>query len=470
MADDSSGRIAADLRSWVRSAAPGARLPSTRELVARHHASPVTVQGALRALVAEGLVESRPGVGTFVRPRVVTRPVDYGWQTAALRGGREPAPGPGPLRVAGADVVALHSGYPDPDLLPQRLVRAALARASRGEASVARPPAAGLSGLRTWFAQELAAATPVGVAPVTARDVVVVPGTQSGLGSVLRALVGQGRPLVVESPTYWGAILAARQTGVRLVPVPSGPDGPDPEQVARALAETGARAFYAQPTYANPTGAQWSPATARAVLDVVREAGAFLVEDDWAHDLGITTTPTPVAAHDDAGHVVHLRSLTKSVSTALRVGAVVARGPARDRVAADQAAESMYVSAVLQSAALEVVSHPGRARHLRQLREQLRSRRDLLVSALAEHAPHVHVPHVPAGGLALWARLPDGTELRRLVERCERDGLLLAGGDEWFPAEPAGPFLRLGFAGPDPASFPAAARTLEAAVVEVGQG
>ncbi len=88
MNHDSSSRIAEALRTWIATAAPGARLPSTRALVEQHRASPVTVQTALRDLTTQGLIESRPGVGTFVRAVRTARPSDYGWQTAALRAPR----------------------------------------------------------------------------------------------------------------------------------------------------------------------------------------------------------------------------------------------------------------------------------------------------------------------------------------------------------------------------------------------
>ena len=222
----------------------------------------------------------------------------------------------------------------------------------------------------------------------------------------------------MESPTYWGAITAAAQAGVRVVPVPTGPDGPDPDELDRAFDETGARLFYAQPTYANPTGAQWSTERAEQVLDVVRDHGAFLVEDDWAHDFGITTTPRPVAAHDDAGHVVYLRSLTKSVSPALRIAAVIARGPARERILADRGAESMYVSGLLQAAALDVVTQPAWQTHLRGVREQLRARRDLLVDSLREHAPTAHID-----ARAHRRAQPVGTTARRHRPRPAGPGL-----------------------------------------------
>jgi DNA-binding transcriptional MocR family regulator len=470
MNDDSSSRIVTSLRDWIANAPPGARLPSTRALVSAHAASPVTVQKALRQLTTLGLVESRPGVGTFVRAVRMPRSSDYGWQTAALRSPHTRAQAiPSAMRSAPDDVVALHSGYPDRELLPERLVRAALARAARGDTALSRPPSAGLPELQSWFAQELGSATPVGVTPPAARDVIVLPGSQSGLSSIFRALVAAGQPLLMESPTYWGAITAAEQVGVPIVPVPSGSEGPDPAMLARAFDETGARAFYAQPNYSNPTGAQWSSERARQVLEVVRDHGAFLVEDDWAHDFGITTSSRPVAAHDDAGHVIYLRSLTKSVSPALRIAAVIARGPARDRILGDRSAESMYVSGLLQAATLDVVTQPAWSAHLRGVREQLRARRDLLLSGLEQHAPLAQVEHVPPGGLNLWVRLPDGTDLNRLTQECERSGVLVAAGTEWFPAEASAPYLRLNYSGPNPAAFADGTRALGEALERAAQ-
>ena len=459
--DSSPRRIATDLRAWIDAATPGTRLPSTRELVDRHRASPVSVQRALRILASEGLVEARPGVGTFVRAPRSARPVDYGWQTAALHAPQTRiSTAATALRTVPNDVIGLHAGYPDPELLPERLVRAALTRAARSAAALGRAPAAGLPELQSWFAQELADSTPAQVGAPSPRDVIILPGTQSGLGSLFRTLVSPGRAVLVESPTYWGAIRAAEQAKVVVVPVPSGPEGPDPDQLDRAFADTGARLFYAQPNYANPTGAQWSPSRHQEVLEIARAHGGFVVEDDWAHDFGITTEAMPLAGHDDTGHVIYLRSLTKTMSPAIRVGAVIARGPARDRILGDCSAESMYVSGVLQAAALDVVTQPGWRTHQRTLREQLRGRRDLLVAALSEHAPQATVDHVPPGGLNLWVRLPHGTDVEEVCHRCEQNGVIVANGAEWFPAEPTGPYLRLSYSGPNPTTFPHAARVL----------
>ncbi|WP_344336610.1 PLP-dependent aminotransferase family protein [Brevibacterium salitolerans] len=467
MSNGSSERIAEALRTWISTAPAGAKLPSTRALVAQHSASPVTVQQALRLLAAQGLVETRPGAGTFVLAARTARPHDYGWQTSAL--GTPPRRvhgGPAALRTTPVDTIALHAGYPDRELLPERLVRPALTRAARSDAAVTRPPAAGTAELRAWFAAELSALALPHISAPTANDVVVLPGSQSGLSAVFRALVGEGGTLLIESPTYWGAILAAEQTGVRLIPITSSPNGPDPEELDRAFAQTGARAFYAQPSFANPTGACWSPELSRQVLEVVRERRAFLIEDDWAHDFGITADASPLAAQDENGHVVWLRSLTKSVSPAVRVAGLIARGPARDRIRAEAEAQSLYISGVLQAAALDVVTQPAWRTHLRGLRRELQSRRDLLAGALREHASSVCLDALPHGGLNLWVRVPDSTDLSELTRDCGARGLLIAGGDAWFPAEPTGRFLRLSFAGPDPGAYPEAARILEAALSE----
>ncbi|GAA4407797.1 PLP-dependent aminotransferase family protein [Tsukamurella soli] len=465
MSNDSTSRIVAELRGWIDSAAPGARLPSSRSLRDVYRASPVTVQKALHTLAAQGLVESRPGVGTFVRAARTAHTVDFGWQTATLgaSGYRDARP-PMSLRSAAHSMIAMHSGYPDRELLPERLVRAAFGRAMRAETLMGRPPTGGSPDLQSWFAAELASVTPAGVAPVTPNDVVVIPGSQGGLVTAFRALVGAGRPLVVESPTYWGALLAAALVGVEVVPIPSGPAGPDPVDLAAALARTGARACYVQPTFASPTGALWSRERGDAVLDVVRAHGAFLIEDDWAHDFGIDADSQPLAARDDAGHVVYLRSLTKSVAPAVRVAGLVARGPALGRILADTEAESMYVSGILQAVALDVVTAPAWQTHLRRVRAELRERRDLLLTNLREHAPAVQIEAVPRGGLNLWARLPDTVVLGDVVSRCLGAGLVVGDGDEWFPAEPTGRFLRLNYAGPNPAAFGEGARILARAI------
>ncbi|MFB2555469.1 aminotransferase-like domain-containing protein [Herbiconiux liangxiaofengii] len=459
--DSSAARIAAVLRARVVGSRAGTRLPSTRALTAEFGASPVTVQQAMRLLVRDGLVESRPGDGTFVRPPRPAPRSDHSWQTAALGPARSDGGFVGStMQTPADDVIALHSGYPVDDLLPVRAVQSALARAARSRSALARPPAAGIPELRAWFAEEVAASAGAQGAAPTAADVLVMPGGQSALSSVFRALARPGDAIVMESPGYWGAIAAARQAGLVVVPVPRAGDAVDPVVLAEAFERTRARLFYAMPHFANPTGSTWSPADAAAILDVVRANGAFLVEDDWAHDFALDVPVRPLAAEDPDGHVVTVRSLTKSVSPSIRVAAVIARGPARTRIHTDRVVDGLYVSGVLQTAALEVVTAPAWQPHLKRMREQLRARRDALAGLVTELLPPGTLTAVPKGGLNLWLRLPDGVDSPAFVAASAAAGVLVSPGEEWFPAEPTGPFVRLNYSGPDPSRFAEAVRVL----------
>ncbi|MFW0795379.1 PLP-dependent aminotransferase family protein [Gordonia sp. CPCC 205515] len=454
MSDDSSTRIARHLRSLAAAADAGTKLPSTRALAERFGAGPVTVQRALAQLVAEGVVETRSGAGTFVRKRqAAVAPVDVSWQTAALGPERPGMPTIGSsMRQIPHDSIAMHSGYPEAELMPLKEVRSGFARIARRDDAFTRPPTAGLPDLRRWFVDDL------GADGWRDTDAVITSGGQAALAATFRALTTPGDAIVMESPTYWGAIAAARQAGLVIVPVPRTDGAPSASDLDDALASSGARLAYAQPTFANPTGDVWSPTQRDAVLAVARDHRAFVVEDDWAHDFAMDgPAPAPLISTDRDGHVIYIRSLTKSLSLSVRVAALIARGPARARIENALTVSDLYVAPVLQAVALDVVSRPAWRTHLTRLGRALQGRRDALVGALAAGAPMIEVTSVPRGGLNLWASLPayaaDGnpTDPDVVAARALSAGLSIAPGSEWFPAEATGPFVRLNYAaaGPD---------------------
>lgn len=457
MSDDSSVRIARHLRSAAAAADAGTRLPSTRSLAVRFGAGPVTVQRALAQLVAEGVVETRSGSGTFVRKRPVVEAVpDVSWQTAALGPERSGTPAIGStMRQIPHDTIAMHSGYPDAELLPLREVRSAFVRIAKRDEAFARPPTAGLPELRRWFVDDL------GADGWRDTDAVIASGGQAALAATFRALTTPGDAIVMESPTYWGAISAARQAGLVIVPVPRTEGAPSAADLDDAFGSSGARVVYVQPTFANPTGDVWSPAQRDAVLSVVRDHRAFVVEDDWAHDFAMDgPAPSPLVNADRDGHVLYIRSLTKSLSLSVRVAALIARGPVRARIENALTVSDLYVAPILQAVALDVVSRPAWRTHLTRLRRTLQVRRDALLGALATGAPMIEVGAVPRGGLNLWAALPayttDGhpTDPDIVAARALAAGLSIAPGGEWFPAEPTGPYVRLNFAAASPDRYP----------------
>ncbi|MEU4337062.1 PLP-dependent aminotransferase family protein [Micromonospora lupini] len=453
-------RVIQDLRRLATAAGPGARLPSVRELTARHQASPVTVAEAIRRLVAQGLIEARPGRGTFVAaPSDGRRVADLSWQTVAL-GPRPPGENEmqALLALPRAGALSLSSGYLDAELQPAAALGAALTRAARQPASWQRGPVEGREDLRAWFAREAGHG-------LRADDMVICSGGQAALSSALRALAAPGDTLLVESPTYLGALAVARAAGLRVVPVPADADGVRPDQLAAAFARSGARLFYCQPLHANPHGATLAAHRRAQVADAVRDAGAFLIEDDYARDLTIDgPAPPPLAADDPDGHVIYLRSLTKSIAPGLRVAAIGARGPAGARLRAARLLDDFFVAGPLQQAALEFLTSPAWPRHRRALATALRTRREALLSALRRHLPSLCPQTVPRGGLHLWVRLPDGTDDVALGVAAATEGVIVFPGRPWYAAEPPAPHLRLTYAAAAPDLMDEAVRRLARAM------
>ncbi|KMS75026.1 GntR family transcriptional regulator [Streptomyces viridochromogenes] len=445
--------LAEQLRRELDRYSPGGKLPSSRSLVERFRVSPVTVSRALAQLTAEGLVVTRPGAGAFrARPRLpLAAAGDTSWQEVALSADGAADVVPRTVDASGVTVclatpppgvIEFSGGYPHPALQPEKAMAAALSRAGRRPGAWGRPPLDGLPELREWFARQIGGT-------VTAAEVLIAAGGQSALTTALRALAPPGAPVLVESPTYPGMLAIARAAGLRPVPVPADSDGVKPALLADAFRATGARVFVCQPLFQNPTGAVLAPERRPEVLRIAREAGAFVVEDDFVRRLvheDAGPLPRPLAADDPDGVVVHVSSLTKATSPSFRVGALTARGPVLERLRAIQVVDTFFVSRPLQEAALELVGSPSWPRHLRALSAELRARRDAMTAGLRLHLPELALPHIPSGGYHLWLRLPDGVDESGLTSAALRAGVAITPGRPYFSAEPPAGHLRLSFA------------------------
>jgi DNA-binding transcriptional MocR family regulator len=406
--------------------------------------------------VTEGLVTTRPGTGTFRAP---TRSVrfaaeDTSWQEIALtaehQGHAEAAHRiidatgvTANLSVPPPDVIAFNGGYLHPSLQPEQALGVAIARAARRPGAWQRPPLEGLTPLRAWFAHHAGGS-------LTPAQVLITAGGQAALTTALHALTPPGSAVLVESPTYPGALSVARAAGLRPVPVPMDSDGVRLDLLEGAFTATGARIFYCQPLFHNPTGAVLAPDRRLRLIEIAHATGAFIIEDDYARRLGHSRgqqLPPPLVADDPYGTVVHVSSLTKLTSPNLRVGALVARGPVLERLRALQIVEGFFVPRPLQEAALELIGAPAWPRHLRTVAASLRDRRDTMLAELRRELPGLaSAVHTPIGGYYLWLRLPSGTDETALVDACLRAGVAVSPGRPYFAAEATAPHIRLSFA------------------------
>jgi len=443
--DDSSSteRVLTTLRGDIALLSAGDRLPSSRDVIARLGVSPVTVARAIARLAGEGVVVTRPGSGTFVAatPATVDAPPDRAWQAMAMRDrDGEAAYAVDTLSAPNPDAIALGGGYLPRSLQPTRALAAALARAARRPDAWDRAPVAGLPSLRALFAR-------MSGGDVTADDVLVTSGAQSSMSLAFRAIAAPGHAVLVDSPTYPGAIAAARSAGLRTIPVPIDGDGVRPDLLADAFARSGARVYYAQPTFHNPTGCVLAPERRRQVIDVARAAGAFILEDDCARHLGHGgPVARPLVADDRDGHVVSMLSLTKPASPSLRVGALIGRGPVMQRLRAMRLVDDFFVARPLQEAAVELVSAPAWDRHLRALAAALRERCAALAAGIARERPDWRITALPLGGMHLWVEVP--ASLGDVEALARAQGVAVHGGGGCFPAEAPGNFVRLTFGAP----------------------
>ena len=441
--DSSDGSALASIETLIGSLPPDSKLPSYRQLQQRYRLSPATVQRMLADLARRGLLVTRPGSGTFTAPRRTARPpADLSWQTLAL--GSRAGLGPDLERLVDPlppDAIGLASGFPDERLQPLGLLAAAASRAVRRPQAWSRLPPQGLPELRSYLAAEAGEG-------LTAANVLIASGGQSSLSAVFRHLCAPGDPLIVESPTYVGALAAARAAGLVLVPVPGDVGGVLPDALADAFTRTGARLAYIQTRYANPAGSVLAAERREPVLAAAARAGAFLLEDDWMRDFDLgAPSPPPLVSQDDDGHVIYLRSVSKPIAAGLRVSGLAARGPVLARLRRGRISDDLFVAPILQHIALDVLTAPGWPRHLGTVRRLLRDRRDALVAAVQQLLPSCALDVIPSGGMHLWLRLPDHASDADVAEAAAARGLAITPGRASFPGEPPGSYLRLSYAG-----------------------
>jgi DNA-binding transcriptional MocR family regulator len=396
----------------------GTRLPAERELAARLGLSRTTIVAAYDRLRQSGLVRSRQGSGTRVTSRRpgLSQPYAAGGPAAGFTHQALPSwsedmgPTIGLLTPNVEDAVELTVGA----LPGSPGVAAAVAEVVREDlqgllASDGYDPF-GLPALRGEVAAHLRR---LGV-PTDPDQILITNGAQQALHLIGSQLGGRDSSVVLENPTYIGAVDAFRATGNRLVPVPTDTDGTRVE-VIRLLAAGGPiRLAYVIPTYHNPTGTVMPEARRQELARLAAELG-FTIVEDLTPDLTLgVDSPPPIAAFDPSGRVLTVGSLSKLAWGGLRVGWIRASRSDIDRLVAGKIVVDHSTSLVTQAIGARVFQHLDEIAAVS--RRAADERRDLLMAALSVRIPE-WTWSVPRGGLSLWVRLPgaDAVTFTRLA-------------------------------------------------------
>jgi DNA-binding transcriptional MocR family regulator len=430
-------RLAAALKAAIRAGevGPGQRLPAERVLARLLSLSRTTVVAAYEILRQEEWLESRQGSGTRVASgsgAASALPPEEG--TVSFRG--HPVYR-GLIEGSGGTIEFLGAHLPGNDLLSRDLAtvdRKALAEILRGPGYLPM----GLPALRRGIAVHL---TRRGL-PTTEEQILVTCGAQQAIAIAGAAFVRRGDAVVLENPTYLGAIDIFTSLGARLMPVPVERDGVSADRLREIVTRTAARLIYLMPTFQNPTGALMPERKRRAVARLARERGVPVVEDNTLADLPLGgDPPPPLAAFDAEAPILTVGSLSKLFWGGLRVGWIRSSEAFLARIARRKIMADLGGSVLSQLAAVRLLARADEMREAR--RRELREKLEKLTRLLERHLTDwTWTP--PAGGLSLWARLPRGNS-DEFAQLALRHGVSIVPGSLASPEGGSSEHVRLPF-------------------------
>ncbi|MFM2119831.1 MAG: hypothetical protein RL722_1299 [Pseudomonadota bacterium] len=437
---------------------PGARLPSVREAARRHAISPGTVVSAYDLLQARGLVEARRQRGYFVRERrlagaevgtelphaksgpgtesaasrqVRPRPVDA---TALIRGMFA-----GTSRLAGPGSGTLPEAWLDAELLQRALRKAA----SQYEGGLRYGEPAGDPGLRAAMVQRLA---DIGI-NAQADQIATTLGATHALDIVARCLLSPGDAVLVDEPGWAVEFARLSRMGMRLLPVPRGPQGPDLAAMAHLARSHRPKLYVTVSVLHNPTGCSLPLAAAHQVLKLAEAENFTIVEDDTYAWFAANHAPR-LAALDGLSRTIYISGFSKMLAPNWRVGCMAAAPELIERLVDTKMISTLTTPALMEQAVAWCLTQGQLRRHAERITEQLDAARQRSCR-LAEAAGCRFI--TPPQGLFGWVETGVDTDV--LAQELADAGWLMAPGSLFHAERRARTSMRINFASTQDARF-----------------
>ncbi len=321
--------------------------------------------------------------------------------------------------TAQPDVISFAGGLPAPELFPVEEVRASFDAVLRddGRDALQYGPTEGHLPLRAYLAQRLAGKGIV----VSPDEILITTGSQQALDLLGKVLMRPGAPMLVEAPSYVGALQAFSAYEPHYLAVPMDEQGLRVEDAARILdaAEaTGATPvlLYTVPTFQNPSGVTMSLTRRQVLVGLAAEHGLPVVEDDPYGELRYAGEPVPpLRALPGGQDTVYLGTFSKILVPGLRIGWVVAPRPLIARLVVAKQAADLHTDSLAQRAVLHYCLHNDLEAHIERVRDVYRVRRDAMLAALARYFPADVSWTKPDGGLFTWVTLPEGADATAIL-------------------------------------------------------
>ncbi len=360
------------------------------------------------------------------------------------------------------DVISFAGGLPSPRTFPVAEFQAACERVLQDDGTAALQYAAseGYGPLREMVAARLPW-------PVDPGQVLITTGSQQGLDLIAKVLVDAGSRVLVETPTYLGALQAFAPMEPEIVGVRSDAEGVEVDALRHAHRGGAARFAYLLPNFQNPTGRTMSEARRAAVAEAAASLGLPLVEDNPYGELWFgAPPPAPLSARHPEG-CLYLGSFSKVLAPSLRLGFMVAPRPLYPKLLQAKQAADLHSPGFNQRLVAHVMQDGFLERHVPTIRALYQGQRDAMLVALSREMAGLGVEwNAPEGGMFLWARLPPGMNATQLLQHAVDRGVAFVPGAPFFAGEPDARSLRLSFVTASPAQIDTGIAALAAAIRE----
>ncbi len=338
-------------------------------------------------------------------------------------------------------IISFAGGLPSPKTFPVKAFAQACEKVLRDDGPAALQYAAseGYGPLR----EMVAAGLPW---PVDPANVLITTGSQQGLDLVAKILIDAGSRILVETPTYLGALQAFMPMEPEVVSVASDDEGVSVDDLAAKSGPDRARFLYVLPNFQNPTGRTMSEVRRAALSQRAAELGLPLIEDNPYGDLWFDQPPPlPLTARNPEG-CVYLGSFSKVLAPGLRLGFLVAPPALYPKLLQAKQAADLHSPSFNQRMVAEVMKDGFLDRHVPTIRALYKSQRDAMLAALRREMADLDVQwNTPAGGMFLWARLPQGVDAVELLPRAVDKGVAFVPGAAFFADRPDPRTVRLSF-------------------------
>ena len=300
-----------------------------------------------------------------------------------------------------------------------------------------------------------------------ADEILPTQGSTQALDLLLNAIINPGDTVLVESPTFLGAIQCMQIRRANIVAIPTDEEGVIPEAAEELIKKHHPKMMYIIPTFQNPTGITLSAQRRPRLAQLANEYGVILAEDDPYRDLRYSGEALPsIKSYDRDGWVVYLSSYSKLVSPGLRVGSAVVSNPMlmRKMVIGKQSAD--VHSPLLNQAIVDAYLRRGlMAPHIARICESYRLQLDAMLEGFADF-PEGTVHTTPQGGLFVWAALPEGYDLKAMLSGVVEKNVAYVPGTHFYPEGGHLNTIRLNFSNAEIPQIKTGMKALAAALRE----